>query len=180
MVNFNLDDHIETKNQLSISNHETSKYDTEFECTLVNLETNSPKDTDNFLKRQKYPGGETNRIASVCSEQTLTPKLDIGKKPKKMKRIPQHLKEDSSSLTPMADYAAMNTPTLKAELKKYGVKPLSKKQSVKKLVEIYEFTHKNKLKRSTSCMDLKTIQAPDVGKKKLLKKSESSLDLSSE
>lgn len=54
----------------------------------------------------------------------------------------------------------MDTPELKNELKKYGVKALPKKQAVKKLTEIYEFTsrkeNKNSFKRSQSCMNFKT------------------------
>ena len=59
-------------------------------------------------------------------------------------------------ITPMPSYVSMNTPNLRDELKRFGIKALPKKQAVKKLVEIYEFTHKNKLKRSASCMDFKT------------------------
>jgi hypothetical protein len=58
------------------------------------------------------------------------------------------------NLTPMPEYTQMDTPNLKSELKRFGMKPLSKKQAVKKLVEIYEFTHRHKLKRSASCLDL--------------------------
>jgi len=59
-------------------------------------------------------------------------------------------------ITPMPSYVSMNTPNLRDELKRFGIKALPKKQAVKKLVEIYEFTHRNKLKRSASCMDFKT------------------------
>lgn len=56
--------------------------------------------------------------------------------------------------------ASMDTPELKSELKKFGVKPLPKKQAVKKLTEIYEFTsrkqNKNSFTRSQSCMNFKT------------------------
>ena len=61
---------------------------------------------------------------------------------------------DVSALTPMPSYFAMDTPKLRDSLKQFGVKPLPKKQAVKKLVEIYEFTHKYKLQRSQSCADL--------------------------
>lgn len=97
--------------------------------------------------------------------------------------------DNSGPLTPMANYGEMNTPNLKEELKRYGVKPLSKKQSIKKLVEIYEFTHRKKLKKATSCMDLKAacegqpaavLQASDkcsnattTARKRILKKSAS-------
>ena len=54
----------------------------------------------------------------------------------------------------MPEYTEMDTPNLKGELKRFGIKPLSKKQAVKKLVEIYEFTHRNTLKRSASCLDI--------------------------
>lgn len=56
--------------------------------------------------------------------------------------------------------ASMDTPELKSELKKFGVKALPKKQAVKKLTEIYEFTsrkqNKNSFTRSQSCMNFKT------------------------
>jgi hypothetical protein len=67
---------------------------------------------------------------------------------------------EKSCVTPMPDYTHMNTPTLRGELKRFGVKPLSKRQAVRKLVEIYEYTHRKKLDskfpRSMSCMQLST------------------------
>lgn len=66
------------------------------------------------------------------------------------------------NLTPMPNYVSMNTPNLKVELKKYGLKALPRRQAVLKLTEIYEYTHRNKLKsmpRSQSCMNLKVTTA---------------------
>nr|QNH68109.1 structure-specific endonuclease subunit SLX4 [Brachionus koreanus] len=66
----------------------------------------------------------------------------------------------SDALKNLPNFSSMATPDLKSELKKYGVKALPKKQAVKKLTEIYEFTSRkeNKIsfKRSHSCMDFKT------------------------
>jgi hypothetical protein len=56
----------------------------------------------------------------------------------------------------------MDTPNIKNELKRYGIKPLTKKQAVKKLVEIYEFTHRDKLKRSVSYQNLVETSAPQT------------------
>ncbi|XP_022084380.1 uncharacterized protein LOC110975854 [Acanthaster planci] len=44
-------------------------------------------------------------------------------------------------ITPMPPYDDMNTPGLKNELKKFGVKPLPKKKARLKLKEIYSYTH---------------------------------------
>ncbi|CAF0958041.1 unnamed protein product [Brachionus calyciflorus] len=59
------------------------------------------------------------------------------------------------------NFSSMDTPDLKNELKKFGVKALPKKQAVKKLTEIYEFTNRKQnktsvLPRSQSCMNFKT------------------------
>ena len=48
-------------------------------------------------------------------------------------------------ITPMPNYQGMNTPNLKVELKKYGIKALPKRQAILKLTEIYEYTHRHKL-----------------------------------
>ena len=48
-------------------------------------------------------------------------------------------------ITPMPNYLGMNTPNLKVELKKYGIKALPKRQAILKLTEIYEYTHRHKL-----------------------------------
>lgn len=48
-------------------------------------------------------------------------------------------------ITPMPNYQSMNTPNLKVELKKYGIKALPKRQAILKLTEIYEYTHRHKL-----------------------------------
>ncbi|XP_015770244.1 PREDICTED: uncharacterized protein LOC107348698 [Acropora digitifera] len=45
-------------------------------------------------------------------------------------------------VTPMPNYHAMDTPTLKNELHNFGVRPLPKKKMILKLKEIYDYTHK--------------------------------------
>lgn len=70
-------------------------------------------------------------------------------------------------LTPMPNYNEMNTPIIRDNLKKFGLKALPKKQAIKKLVEIYEFTHKDKLsglQRSHSCLSLKDLPASSLKK----------------
>ena len=77
----------------------------------------------------------------------------------------------NSPLTPMPSYVAMNTPNLKNELKRFGIKALPRKQAVRKLVEIYEYTHRNKLsRRSKSCTDL--IQESSNLSKKIVMEQE--------
>ena len=66
----------------------------------------------------------------------------------------------------------MDTPSLRDELKRFGVKALPKRQAVKKLVEIYEYTHRHKLKRSVSCADFSSTASSCS-----LKKSVSSCQL---
>ena len=85
----------------------------------------------------------------------------------------------------MPDYENMSTPILKDTLKKFGIKHLPKKQAIKKLTEIYEFTNKKKSKgihrRSKSFSELPisiTKNDDEICKKqKLIKKSESSQNI---
>ena len=65
--------------------------------------------------------------------------------------------EEEGNVTPMPSYVSMDTPSLRDELKRFGVKALPKKQAVKKLVEIYEFTHRHKFKRSASCVNFSHV-----------------------
>ncbi|XP_063679927.1 uncharacterized protein LOC134815337 isoform X2 [Bolinopsis microptera] len=51
------------------------------------------------------------------------------------------------------NFKGMNTPKLKAEVGKYGLKPLSKKRAVAKLEEIHRFTNKKFLKRPSELED---------------------------
>eukprot|EP00058_Branchiostoma_floridae_P000290 XP_002585778.1 hypothetical protein BRAFLDRAFT_111136 [Branchiostoma floridae] len=44
-------------------------------------------------------------------------------------------------ITPMPDYPNMETPELKKQVKKFGVRVLKKPQMVAKLTEIYQYTH---------------------------------------
>ena len=95
----------------------------------------------------------TSPLKSIVAATTSAPK--VFKTPK----ISQLVRENSiattnSPLTPMPNYVTMNTPNLKDELKRYGVKALPRKQAVRKLVEIYEYTHKDKLRRTKSCTDI--------------------------
>ena len=81
----------------------------------------------------------------------------LSEKPFKTPKIASLIQNDAafnSPLTPMPPYVAMNTPIIKNELKRFGIKALPKKQAVRKLVEIYEYTHRHKLQKSKSCTDL--------------------------
>uniref|UniRef100_A0A8B9DL23 Structure-specific endonuclease subunit SLX4 n=1 Tax=Anser cygnoides TaxID=8845 RepID=A0A8B9DL23_ANSCY len=46
-------------------------------------------------------------------------------------------------VTPMPAYSMMETPQLKKELKRFGVRPLPKRQMVLKLKEIFQYTHRD-------------------------------------
>ena len=41
----------------------------------------------------------------------------------------------------MADYSNLDTPHLKGECSKFGVRALPKKKMIAKLTEIYDYTH---------------------------------------
>ena len=99
----------------------------------------------------------------ICSEDQKDKTPVVAKKTLVNKLKSKSNCVTDSPLTPMASYGDMDTPNLKEELKRYGVKPLSKKQSVKKLIEIYQFTHRKKLKRAMSCVDLKSACGEPVG-----------------
>ncbi|NXN89653.1 SLX4 endonuclease, partial [Bombycilla garrulus] len=49
----------------------------------------------------------------------------------------------STSVTPMPAYSIMETPQLKKELSRFGVRALPKRQMVLKLKEIFQYTHRD-------------------------------------
>ncbi|NXU57346.1 SLX4 endonuclease, partial [Turnix velox] len=49
----------------------------------------------------------------------------------------------STPMTPMPAYSIMETPQLKKELRRYGVRALPKRQMVLKLKEIFQYTHRD-------------------------------------
>uniref|UniRef100_A0A8B9GH80 Structure-specific endonuclease subunit SLX4 n=1 Tax=Amazona collaria TaxID=241587 RepID=A0A8B9GH80_9PSIT len=49
----------------------------------------------------------------------------------------------STQVTPMPAYSMMETPQLKKELSRFGVRALPKRQMVLKLKEIFQYTHKD-------------------------------------
>ena len=49
--------------------------------------------------------------------------------------------ESDLEITPMPSYSDMNTPGLKGECSKYGVRALPKRKMIAKLREIYDYTH---------------------------------------
>ncbi len=99
---------------------------------------------------------------------------------KKNQSISNDLSKNSYSIP---DYENMGTPIIKNCLKKFGIKYLPKKQAIKKLTEIYEYTHKKKsknLRRSqsfseTTCSSSKNDH--NNKKSNLIKKSESTQNL---
>ncbi|XP_005391387.1 PREDICTED: structure-specific endonuclease subunit SLX4 isoform X2 [Chinchilla lanigera] len=73
--------------------------------------------TPGALRAQKSDGPET---PSANRKKNLPPKVPI---------------------TPMPRYSIMETPVLKKELDRFGVRPLPKRQMVLKLKEIFQYTH---------------------------------------
>ncbi|XP_036165560.1 structure-specific endonuclease subunit SLX4 isoform X4 [Myotis myotis] len=61
-------------------------------------------------------------------------------------------------ITPMPRYSIMETPVLKKELDRFGVRPLPKRQMVLKLKEIFQYTHQTL--ESDSEDDSQSSQAP--------------------
>ncbi|KFZ63953.1 Structure-specific endonuclease subunit SLX4, partial [Antrostomus carolinensis] len=52
-------------------------------------------------------------------------------------------KSPSTPMTPMPAYSLMETPQLKKELSRFGVRALPKRQMVLKLKEIFQYTHQD-------------------------------------
>ncbi|NXA70866.1 SLX4 endonuclease, partial [Mohoua ochrocephala] len=50
----------------------------------------------------------------------------------------------STPMTPMPSYSIMETPQLKKELSRFGVRALPKRQMVLKLKEIFQYTHQDR------------------------------------
>ncbi|NXS23768.1 SLX4 endonuclease, partial [Mystacornis crossleyi] len=50
----------------------------------------------------------------------------------------------STPVTPMPAYSIMETPQLKKELSRFGVRALPKRQMVLKLKEIFQYTHRDR------------------------------------
>ncbi|NXA72071.1 SLX4 endonuclease, partial [Thryothorus ludovicianus] len=55
----------------------------------------------------------------------------------------QENKSPSTPVTPMPAYSIMETPQLKKELSRFGVRALPKRQMVWKLKEIFQYTHRD-------------------------------------
>ncbi|XP_007499146.1 structure-specific endonuclease subunit SLX4 isoform X2 [Monodelphis domestica] len=78
-------------------------------------------------------------LAERLSNEEATQELEVLKTPKasaqKINRPPK------VPITPMPSYSIMETPELKKELDRFGVRPLPKRQMVLKLKEIFQYTH---------------------------------------
>ncbi|XP_027539651.1 structure-specific endonuclease subunit SLX4 isoform X3 [Neopelma chrysocephalum] len=55
----------------------------------------------------------------------------------------EHSRSPSTPVTPMPAYSIMETPQLKKELSRFGVRALPKRQMVLKLKEIFQYTHRD-------------------------------------
>ncbi|XP_071427415.1 structure-specific endonuclease subunit SLX4 isoform X2 [Pithys albifrons albifrons] len=55
----------------------------------------------------------------------------------------EHSRSPSTPVTPMPAYSIMETPQLKKELRRFGVRALPKRQMVLKLKEIFQYTHRD-------------------------------------
>ncbi|XP_043831250.1 structure-specific endonuclease subunit SLX4 isoform X2 [Dromiciops gliroides] len=78
-------------------------------------------------------------FAERSSDEKAAQELEVLKTPKaadqKTNRPPK------VPITPMPSYSIMETPELKKELNRFGVRPLPKRQMVLKLKEIFQYTH---------------------------------------
>nr|WNS50067.1 structure-specific endonuclease subunit SLX4-like protein [Halisarca dujardinii] len=91
----------------------------------------------------------------------------------------------SDAVTPMPDYRNMATPWLKGQMSKFGVRSLSKKKMIAKLIEIYEYLHPIIEDRSSSDVpDSAPAQSTDVdpmagpgGKRKGRRNKKAEVDL---
>ncbi|XP_054445483.1 structure-specific endonuclease subunit SLX4 [Pteronotus mesoamericanus] len=99
-----------------------------------------------FLKSPLWDDwdGEEQKSPEVLS-LAQTPKADRGQKSEGLekpkganwrKNLPPKV-----PITPMPRYSIMETPVLKKELDRFGVRPLPKRQMVLKLKEIFQYTH---------------------------------------
>lgn len=143
------------------------------------LDQEEADDMDELAKLTKFPTSTNYGLELDDDEEIVVTQADIDKflvvtssKPKPA--LQRYKSSESSTAAKKAnqppvvnpvipDFGTMGTPDLKSELKKFGVKPLSKKQAIKKLVEIYEYTsrprgaRKSNMPRSQSCMDFGSI-----------------------
>ncbi|XP_077865570.1 uncharacterized protein LOC102802015 [Saccoglossus kowalevskii] len=93
-------------------------------------EERSPKQPNITLSEVATPSSAVPRLESAFSGSS-TPNACI--------------ETPGGPVTPMPMYYDMNTPLLKGELHKFGVRPLPRKKAVILLKNIYDFTHQGKL-----------------------------------
>ncbi|XP_025085108.1 structure-specific endonuclease subunit SLX4-like [Pomacea canaliculata] len=80
--------------------------------------------------------------AFQCSQKTVKSSHGLPPKtPSQRLKKGQHVLVPPSPFTPMPDYDRMTTPQLKAEVQKFGVRPLGKRKMKCLLKDIYEKTH---------------------------------------
>ncbi|XP_070269223.1 structure-specific endonuclease subunit SLX4 isoform X5 [Myotis yumanensis] len=75
---------------------------------------------------------------------TQTPSADRAQKSKGLEKPSANRRKNlppKVPITPMPRYSIMETPVLKKELDRFGVRPLPKRQMVLKLKEIFQYTH---------------------------------------
>ncbi|XP_020851115.1 structure-specific endonuclease subunit SLX4 isoform X2 [Phascolarctos cinereus] len=93
-------------------------------------------------------------LARRLSNEKVTQELEVLKSPKaadqKTNRPPK------VPITPMPSYSIMETPELKKELNRFGVRPLPKRHMVLKLKEIFQYTHQ--ILPSDSEDEIQTLQ----------------------
>ncbi len=190
--------------EFNACNQNDDDYVTENKYDQMSRSPDTESDKESIVNSQNRPSFKSPETAPLIVNQKKPP-MPISKKPPQdlktpepkrpivNKRVENLMNSEEGSLTPMPNYQEMNSPFLKDHLKKYGLKALPKKQAIKKLVEIYEYTHRHKLsklKKSYSCMDLdqdveraaKDMNLESSGKnsktkKKTLKKTVSDVNL---
>ncbi|KYO35930.1 structure-specific endonuclease subunit SLX4 isoform A [Alligator mississippiensis] len=104
----------------------------EEECTEKSIYSESEKAQD--MNQQVDDKGGKRLSAAAAAQNTELLKTPQPVCPKK--NLPPKV-----PITPMPEYSIMETPELKKELNRFGVRPLPKHQMVLKLKEIFQYTH---------------------------------------
>ncbi|GLH16225.1 Structure-specific endonuclease subunit SLX4, partial [Gryllus bimaculatus] len=126
----------------------------------ISLEINVPSPATPSTHVQRTPNRSLNSVKRLLEDSftaehernLLARKLDSESWPcstpnstqSKKKVFSKHLqsiKDGDNCVTPMADYSGMDTPMLKKELQKYGLKPLKRKRAKQILRHIYNELH---------------------------------------
>uniref|UniRef100_A0A8B9GQJ5 Structure-specific endonuclease subunit SLX4 n=1 Tax=Amazona collaria TaxID=241587 RepID=A0A8B9GQJ5_9PSIT len=92
-------------------------------------------------KEDEFP--EMLPLSQRLSAAARAHQADAVKTPGEKPSCQENDKSPSTQVTPMPAYSMMETPQLKKELSRFGVRALPKRQMVLKLKEIFQYTHKD-------------------------------------